>query len=150
MASGPATKFPTTSDDGTISVERTIKDEDGNLIKINQTIFNADSPTVPVEFAQEIVDLINAGEVSAPTASDHYIVDISDQIEVGKYIYQVVDQSGASKISSDTFRVFFNGLNVTTDVSLLEGGGSFEFSDCYDSSDFHESDFIIIDYIEGS
>jgi hypothetical protein len=150
MASGPATKFPTTSSDGTISVERTVKDEDGNLVKINQIIFDEDSPTVSSEFAQEIVDLINSGEVSAPVASNQYLVNISDQVEFGKYIYQVVDKTGAAKVSSDIFRVFFNGLNVTIDVTLSEDGKSFEFSEDYDPSDFNDSDFLVIDYVEES
>jgi len=148
MATGPATRFPTRNSDGTISVERTIRDENGNFTKITQTIFDAESPTIPVDFAEEIVALIENGDIEFPTSINDHIVNISDQLELGKFTYLIVDSNGASKNSSDTFRVFLNGLNVTLDVEVSEDRDSFTFSNEYSSDDFDPTQCLIIDFKE--
>ena len=149
MASGPATRIARRLGDGTIKKEGLVKNADGSISKIDQIIIDSSDPVVPQDFAQEIINLINNGDVTFPSGPNQYIVNISDQLEVGKYNYSFVDNDGNQKISSDIYRIFYNGINVTRDVNLSNDKKTFTFSNLYDPNQFDDTSVLIIDFTEG-
>ena len=98
-------------------------------------------------FSDKITELINDGTISFPTAANAHLVEISDQLEEGKFTYDVVDADGDPRTPGDIFRVFLNGICVSKDCSV--SGSTFTFNSGYSAEDFGYPDqILIIDYIE--
>ena len=153
MASGPAFKITKRKTDGTLEKEILVKNLDGSISRVTQTVFEAGGPAVPATFSEEITRLIDIGEIELPAAgiSNSYIVEITDQLTAGKYTYNIVDSSGASKKASSVFRVFLDGMNVTPDVTLAANGLTFTFMAEYPTESFgYPESKLVIDFIEDS
>lgn len=151
MATSSVYRFPKTKEDGSIEEERIIIDKDGSLKKVSEIIFTADSPTISESFTDEINSLILSGQIIIPTQEQAgaHIVDITDQLEEGKYTYSFVSKSGQSVKCGDIFRIFYNGLNVSEDVDVSEDRLSFTFSDLYSSKEFGlPNTRLVIDFIQ--
>ena len=151
MATGTVYRFPRRKDDNSIEGERLIKDKDGSLKKVSELVFTAESPTLPVNFTEEINNLISNGDIEIPqqAVANSHIVDISDQLEAEKYTYNFVDNNGESVKTSDIFRIFFNGMNVSEDVDISADRFSFTFIDAYDESIFGTPETrLVVDFIE--
>lgn len=77
-----------------------------------------------------------------------HIVDISDQLEVGKYTYNFVDSNGNAIESSNIFRVFLSGMNITSSVTISSDGLSFSFSETFSPDLFSKNEVLVIDFEE--
>lgn len=151
MATGSIHRFPRRKQDGSIEAERSIKDENGNIQKVSEVIFTADSPTIPVDFTDEINRLIQNGDINIPVASslNMHIVDITDQLEDDKYTYNFVNKNNQSIATGDIYRIFLNGVNVSEDLTISEDRKSFTFIDLYDGKTFGFPETrLVIDFIE--
>jgi len=147
MAGGIAVKFPKVQPDGSIEREIFFKNTEGKLERMTETVFSAETPVFSEAFSDKIEELINDGIINIPTVANAHLVEISDQLEEGKFTYNIVDDSGGSKTPGDIFRVFFNGLCVSKDCSV--SGSTFTFNSGYSAEDFGYPDqILIIDYIE--
>ena len=93
MATGAVYRFAKRKNDNTIEGERLIIDSDGSLTKVNETIFTSESPVIPQNFTDEINALIQSGDIVIPEQDSlsMHIVDITDQLQAGKYTYNIVD-----------------------------------------------------------
>ena len=150
MAIGSIYRFPKRLDDGTIKVKRKIKGNDGGLEDIDEIIFSANEPTLGSGFTAEINSLIESGEIKIPGADivNSYIVDISSQLEAGKYTYNFEDDNGEPAECDKIYRIFFNGLNVSEDVDISEDRLSFTFIDLYGDAVFGLPESrLVIDFI---
>ncbi len=128
MAIGSIKRFPQKNPDGTVTTERMIRDENGNFVTITEQV-------------QEV------GGPSAESKPAH-IVDISDQLQVGKYNYLFKNLSGDQKASSNIYRVFYNGVNMTSETTLSSDGLSFSFSSSLPEEFFSINEVLIIDFVE--
>ena len=150
MASGQAFKLPKAKPDGTIERETLFVNAEGQVDRMTEIIFSAEEPALSESFGDEILALVESGEISV-SLSDQHIVNISDQLEAGKYTYIFVDKDGNSKKASAVYRIFLNGINVTDDVDIAEDYLSFTFIDDYNSDDFgYPHTKLIIDFTEDS
>ena len=150
MASGTITRLPRARADGTIERETLFVNAEGQINKMTEIIFSAEEPALSEAFGDEILALIGSGDISI-SPSEQHIVNISDQLEAGKYTYVFTDKDGNSKKSSAIYRIFFNGINITDDVDIAEDYLSFTFIDDYDSDIFGYSNTkLIIDFTEDS
>jgi|TARA_Y100000287_G_C14221721_1_gene356717 hypothetical protein len=150
MAIGSIYRFPKKTEDGTIKVKRKIKTDDGGLEDIDEIIFSADSPTLGSNFTDEINSLIESGEIKIPGADivNSYIIDISHQLQEGKYTYNFVNDNSDPVECDKIYRIFFNGLNVSEDVTLSEDRMSFTFIDLYGDAIFGMPESrLVIDFI---
>jgi hypothetical protein len=147
VAGGIAVKFPKVQPDGSIERETFFKNAEGKLERMTETIFSAETPVFSETFSDKITELINDGTISFPTAANAHLVEISDQLEEGKFTYDVVDADGDPRTPGDIFRVFLNGICVSKDCSV--SGSTFTFNSGYSAEDFGYPDqILIIDYIE--
>lgn len=128
MAIGNVVRIPRIDTSGKITVSRTIINENGDMVSITEEIFPTERRTVE-------------GKIS-------HIVNISDQLEEGRYTYQVVNNAGNPISSSSIFRVFLSGTNITSEVSLSDDGKSFTFSEDCDPKLFSSNEILIIDFEE--
>ena len=129
MAIGSIKRFPQKNPDGTITTERMIRDENGNFITITEEV-------------QEV------GGPSSAVGKPAHIVEISDQLQIGKYNYLFKDLSGNQKASSNIYRVFYNGVNMTSETTLSSDGLSFSFSSSLPEEFFSTNEVLIIDFVE--
>ena len=152
MANGRAYRFPKRNEDDSIEVQRLIKDKDGALKKVSELIFTADTPSIPINFTEEINNLISSGQIVIPSDNTNkHIVDISDQLESDKYTYHFISKSGTPVKCGDIYRIFFNGINVSKDVDLSADNMSFTFMDEYEGYVFGlPNTRIVIDFEEGA
>lgn len=152
MATGAVYRFAKRKNDNTIEGERLIIDSDGSLTKVNETVFTSESPVIPQNFTDEINALIQSGDIVIPEQDSlsMHIVDITDQLQAGKYTYNIVDANGGPLSCGAVFRVFFNGLNVSEDIDISEDRKSFTFIEAYSEEIFGYSESrLVIDFIEG-
>jgi hypothetical protein len=153
MASGFVYRFAKTQEDGSIKGERIIHNSDGSLTTISEIVFDADSSIFPSEFTDEINRLIDEGVIDVPSdlLTTSHIVDISDELEEGRYTYNFVDKDGGEKEASDIYRIFLNGLNVSEDIDISEDRLSFTFIEEYEPEVFgYEDSRLVIDFVENS
>jgi hypothetical protein len=151
MASGNIYRIPKRNADNTVSGSRLIKSSDGTFEEVSEVIFTSDSPSIPDSFTDEINNLIDSGKIEIPNSEvrNSHIVDISDQLESGKYTYNFINSDGDLVKCSDIFRVFFNGLNVSQDIDLSADRLSFTFIDAYQAAEFGiEDSRLVIDFVE--
>lgn len=151
MATSSISRIPKRKDDGSIETERLIRDSDGSLRKVSEIIFTSESPTLSVNFTDEINQLIASGQIVIPNSAQAgaHIVDISDQLASGKKSYNFVNSTGDGVECGDIYRVFFNGLNVSEDVEISGDRLAFTFIDEYDNDDFsHPNTRLVIDFLE--
>ena len=128
MAIGSIFRIPRIDANGKITIPRTVIDQNGNMINITEEIFPSERTTIE-------------GKVA-------HIVNISDQLQEGRYTYQILTNAGASVSSSNILRVFLSGMNVTSEVSLADDGKSFSFSADCDPKLFNPTEILIIDFEE--
>ena len=151
MATGAVYRFAKRKEDDTIEGERFVVDKDGSLTRIKETIFTTTSPVIPDGFTDEINALIQSGEIVIPEQASvsMHVVDITDQLQAGRYTYDIVHANGESISCGPIFRVFFNGLNVSEDIDISEDRKSFTFFDVYDGQMFGYSESrLVIDFVE--
>jgi len=128
MAIGSIKRFAQIDSSGKITNSRVIKDENGNFITITEEIFDASSSTFD--------------------SKRSYVVDISDQLSSGKYIYNFVDNDGVAISSSNAYNVFLNGINVTAETTISEDGFSFEFAEYLPANSFSFNQILLISFVE--
>lgn len=128
MAIGNVFRIPKVDSNGKITVSRTVINENGDMVNITEEIFPSESTAIDGKTA--------------------HIVNISDQLQEGKYTYQVVTNAGGSVPSSNIFRVFLSGVNITSEVNLADDGKSFSFSTDCDPKLFNSTEILIIDFVE--
>ena len=153
MATGNIYRFPKRQADGSIRADISIKDENGNIQRVSELILESETPSISFELTEEINRLIENGDIIIPQTSasigNMHIVDISSQLEAGKYAYNFVDKNNNPVKTSDIYRIFFNGVNVSSDIDISEDKLSFTFIDAYEAVDFGLPESrLVIDFIE--
>ena len=128
MAIGNIFRFPKKNSDGSIEINRVIIDEDGNRVTITESVIDSNA--------------------SSSEAKPNHIVDISDQLSHGKYTYIFVNSSGEATAASGVFRIYYNGVNFTTDVTVSSDGYSFTFPDSCPDALFDDNNTLLIDFVE--
>lgn len=128
MATGSIKRFAQRSSGGKVTGSRVIKDENGNFVTITEEIFEAGRST--------------------PDSKRSYVVDISDQLSSGKYVYNFVDNNGAAISSSNAYNVFLNGINVTAETTISGDGLSFEFAGYLPANSFSFNQILLISFVE--
>lgn len=152
MATGTVYRFAKKKENNTIEGEKLVVDTDGSLTRVNEIIFTSESPAIPQGFTDEINALIQSGDIVIPQQDSlsMHVVDITDQLQAGKYTYNIVDANGSPLSCGAIFRVFFNGLNVSEDIDISEDRKSFTFFEAYSEEVFGYSESrLVIDFIEG-
>ena len=151
MAQGRIHRFARRKDDGSIQGSKAVIEEDGSISTVDEIIFTSESPVITPNFTDEINNLIQSGQINIPQAesSTHHIVDISDQLESGKYIYLFKNKAGDQIKASDIYRIFLDGVNVSEDTELSEDRYSFVFSELYPEDHFGLSNTrLVVDFME--
>lgn len=128
MATGSVFRIPRVDTNGKITVSRTVINENGDMVNITEEIFPSERTTIE-------------GKVA-------HIVNISNQLQEGRYTYQILKNNGVSVSSSSIFRVFLSGMNMTSEISLADDGKSFSFSADCDPKLFSPTEILIIDFEE--
>ena len=153
MATGPIHRFAKRKGDGSIEQKRVVIEADGSRAVIDEVVFTSDSPIINANFTDEINNLIQSGQIIIPSSDSlsHHIADITDQLESGKYTYNIVSREGAPLRTGDIFRVFLDGVNVSQDVVLSDDRTTFTFIDLYPANVFGaQNTRLVIDFIEQS
>jgi hypothetical protein len=128
MATGYINRLPERKN-GSIMCPRLIIDENGRATYI----------------MEEIIEL---GKKRKTDGKENHIVNISDQLQPGKYTYKILSAEGFPIASSNIFRVFLSGVNVTSGVTISEDGFEFSFSETFSPDLFNQNEVLIIDFEE--
>lgn len=151
MATGPIHRFAKRKEDGSIEQKRIVIELDGSRVTVDETVFASDGPVINESFTEEINRLIESGQIIIPStgASTHHVVDITEQLESGRYTYNIISNEDTPLMTSDIFRVFLDGVNVSQDVTISEDRFSFSFIDLYPETFFGTNNTrLVIDFIE--